>query len=85
MPWNLVLVRSAEKQLRKIQSKDQQRIIAALEQMRADPFSGDVAYLKNQGATLRRRVGDWRLFFDLYPDERLIAIVAIKRRTSTTY
>jgi len=33
----------------------------------------------------RRRVGDWRIFFDVYPEQRLVDIVDIHRRTTTTY
>ena len=32
-----------------------------------------------------RRVGDWRILFDLYPDRRLVDILDIRRRTTTTY
>jgi len=67
MSWSLVLVGSAEKQLRKAPSRDRERIVAALLAMREDPFSGDIAYLKGEEAALRRRVGDWRIFFDVYP------------------
>jgi mRNA-degrading endonuclease RelE of RelBE toxin-antitoxin system len=85
MTWNVVLVGFAEKQLRKIRGRDQQRILAALAHMQDDPFRGDIAYLKGQGGTLRRRVGHWRIFFDVYPMEHRVVILAIVRRTSTTY
>jgi mRNA-degrading endonuclease RelE of RelBE toxin-antitoxin system len=85
MTWNVVLVGSAEKQLRKIAGRDQERILAALAQMWEDPFRGDIAYLKGQGGGLRRRVGKWRILFDVYPKEHRVVILAIVRRTSTTY
>ena len=52
--------------------------------MRHDPFQGDVKRLHGQ-PTFRRRVGSWRLFFDLYPERFLVDVVAIERRTTTTY
>ncbi len=53
--------------------------------MRDDPFSGDIAHLKGeQPSAMRRRVGDWWIFFDVYPDRKLVVIVGIRRRTSTT-
>ena len=64
---------------------DQARVKAALLAMRDDPFSGDVKRLKSQPAAWRRRVGVYRVFFDLYADQSLIVVVAIVRRTSTTY
>jgi len=53
--------------------------------MASDPFGGDVRPLQNQPTAFRRRVGDWRIFFDAYPDRRLVEIVHVVRRTSTTY
>jgi len=53
--------------------------------MRDDPLSGDIARLKNQPAAWRRRVGVWRIFFDLDPHLRVVDVVDIRRRTSTTY
>jgi mRNA-degrading endonuclease RelE of RelBE toxin-antitoxin system len=85
MPWDLHVVRSAEKELNRIPTADRERILAALQTMRDDPFSGDIARLKNQPTAGRRRVGDWRIFFDLYPDRQLIVVATIRRRTSTTY
>ena len=48
-------------------------------------MTGDVLQLTGERAAFRRRVGHWRLFFDLDSDHRLVDVVAIERRTSTTY
>ncbi|MGH7150591.1 MAG: type II toxin-antitoxin system RelE family toxin [Planctomycetota bacterium] len=53
--------------------------------MEVDPLAGDVQPLKNQPAAFRRRVGDWRIFFDLDLEHRVVAVPYIERRTSTTY
>ena len=53
--------------------------------MEDDPFRGDVIRLRHQPAALRRRVGDWRIFFDVDPDQRLVEVRDIQRRTTTTY
>ena len=53
--------------------------------MASDPFTGDIERLKDERAAFRRRVGDWRIFFDVYPDRRLVEVVDIRRRTTTTY
>ena len=57
----------------------------ALRSMEIDPFAGDVERLRNQPSAFRRRVGDWRIFFDVEPDKRLVEVTAIERRTTTTY
>jgi len=65
-------------------NRDQARVRAAIDEMETNPFSGDVKYLQGQGR-LRRRVGNWRVFFRLEPAVDTLYIVAIERRTSTTY
>jgi mRNA-degrading endonuclease RelE of RelBE toxin-antitoxin system len=53
--------------------------------MGADPFRGDVKYLEGRQDTLRRRVGNWRIFFRLEQEQKHLLVSAIERRTSTTY
>lgn len=66
MKWELVVTKSAGKNLRRLPPKDRERVKAALVAMGENPFSGDVVRLKGQEDTAwRRRVGDWRIFYDL--------------------
>ena len=66
--------------------KDKTRINRTLNEMKGDPFSGDVAPLKGQYQGLfRRRVGAWRIIFSVKPDQQLILVGDIKRRTTSTY
>ncbi len=51
--------------------------------MEAHPYSGDVVKLKGLAVTFRRRVGSYRIFFDV--DGQRVNVLAIERRTSTTY
>jgi mRNA-degrading endonuclease RelE of RelBE toxin-antitoxin system len=53
--------------------------------MRVDPFTGDVVHLTNADAAFRRRVGDYRILFDVFRGRRHVDVVAILRRTTTTY
>jgi mRNA-degrading endonuclease RelE of RelBE toxin-antitoxin system len=53
--------------------------------MQDDPFQGDLKRLKEMSTAWRRRVGNYRIIYDLYFEERRIVISAILRRTSTTY
>jgi mRNA-degrading endonuclease RelE of RelBE toxin-antitoxin system len=49
------------------------------------PFSGHVEKMRGFESKYRRRVGDWRIVFDVYSVERLVRVTAIERRTTTTY
>jgi mRNA interferase RelE/StbE len=83
MNWTLIVTRPARKSLAKLPDKDERRIVQALDAMAADPFSGDIKRLQPTG--WRRRVGDYRIFYDLHLDKKHVVITAIERRTSTTY
>jgi mRNA-degrading endonuclease RelE of RelBE toxin-antitoxin system len=82
--WRVVLAGPAQKSLKRAPSRDQDRIRAAILEMEANPFLGDIKFLKGD-PRLRRRVGNWRIFFRIERADNSIYISAIERRTSTTY
>jgi mRNA-degrading endonuclease RelE of RelBE toxin-antitoxin system len=85
MPWDLLITRPAERDLRAPSSDDLRRINTAFETMRTDPYGGDVKFLAGTAGALRRRVGVWRILFEVHQRERRVVILGVKRRTSTTY
>jgi mRNA-degrading endonuclease RelE of RelBE toxin-antitoxin system len=84
MKWDVVVESSAARRLQRFPRKDQERIAAALIEMENDPFSGDLVKLKGS-AGFRRRVGAYRILFDVYTSTRRVDVTDIARRTSTTY
>ena len=85
MSWRLELAGPAQKDFRKPPPKDQGRVKQALLAMQEDPFRGDVKRLKGAATAWRRRVGSYRIIYDLHFESRLIVVAGILRRTSTTY
>ena len=83
MNWTLLVTKPARRAHEKLPSQEQARIERVLALMEHDPFQGDIKRLEPSG--WRRRVGDYRIFYDLYMKERRIVVTAILRRTSTTY
>ncbi len=83
--WTLRIARRAEKKLDRLPVKDERLISQALDAMAAYPFNGDIIHLHNERSEWRRRVGNYRIFFDVYPDSLIIDVVEIQRRTSKTY
>ena len=53
--------------------------------MAVDPTAGDVLPLKGERSGYRRRVGHWRIFFDLEHHILVVSVIDIERRTTTTY
>jgi mRNA-degrading endonuclease RelE of RelBE toxin-antitoxin system len=84
MEWTVVLAGPARKSLKRIPAGDKTRILAALAEMEQNPFQGDVRKLLGLPG-FRRRVGNWRILFEVLLEQRHVAIAAIERRTSTTY
>jgi mRNA interferase RelE/StbE len=85
MAWNLLLAGPAQKDFQKLPPKDQARVRGALLSMQEDPFRGDIKRLKGHPSAWRRRVGNYRIVYDLYPEQQLVVVAGILRRTSTTY
>ena len=84
MEWTVVLAGPAQKSLKRVAARDQSRIQAALREMQRNPFQGDIRKLQGLSG-FRRRVGNWRVFFEIAPEQRHLVVTAIERRTSTTY
>jgi len=85
MNWHLQIARRAGKALEKLPAEDRRSIRSALEAMRSDPFGGDIKRLRNERSAWRRRVGSYRIFFDVHPEALTVNVVEIARRTSATY
>jgi mRNA interferase RelE/StbE len=85
MTWNLLIAGPAQKELQRLPQNDLERVKRALLAMRADPFYGDIKRLHGAPIVWRRRVGNYRIIYDLYFDRQVIIIKAILRRTSKTY
>jgi mRNA-degrading endonuclease RelE of RelBE toxin-antitoxin system len=85
MTWGLVITKPAARTLRDIPRDDAHTIDAVFEEMRSDPYSGDIKFLKGTERVLRRRVGAWRILFDVDSEKRIVIILGIVGRSSHTY
>jgi mRNA interferase RelE/StbE len=81
--WTVRLTKRAARELRSIPNKDIQRVENALVALRDNPLSGDIRMLRGTGGVLRKRVGSWRVFFEI--EEETVFVLRIVRRTTTTY
>jgi mRNA interferase RelE/StbE len=83
--WELLVTKSAQRELDRLPVKDREHILAALLEMRNDPFTGDIARLKGTRFGWRRRVGNYRILYELHVQVHQIVVSGIRRRTPTTY
>jgi mRNA-degrading endonuclease RelE of RelBE toxin-antitoxin system len=83
--WRVTFANRARKTLRRVPERDRARLVGVLERMAESPLVGDVVAIARQRATYRRRVGSWRILFEMGFFDLTLRILSIERRTSTTY
>ncbi|MBI3046528.1 MAG: type II toxin-antitoxin system RelE/ParE family toxin [Candidatus Harrisonbacteria bacterium] len=83
--WVLQVDSAVYKFFKKIPRHDAESILFAIESLSDDPFYGDVQKMKGEKHTWRRRIGSYRIFYELIPTEKVIYVVSAERRTSKTY
>lgn len=85
MKWELIVANPARRAIRDMPRADVEQVLDALEEMRDDPYTGDIKFLKGTDRALRRRVGVWRILFEVLTERRVVIIQDVERRTSNTY
>lgn len=87
MIWDVRLAKAAAKQLEKLPPDYRTLLLKKLNEMRADPFQGDVQLLKGKQhkGRYRKRVGRYRIIFTPDHDNRVVGVSAILLRDEKTY
>ncbi len=83
--WALKIRGDVHKQLSKLPNPDQSRLIEVIETLPDNPYAGDIEKLRGLENAWRRRVGAFRIFYQLKVAERILYVYRVKRRTSSTY
>jgi len=85
MNWDLIIDATVRKQLKRIPRHEAMRIADAIKEMSVNPYAGDVEKMESEQGVWRRRVGSYRIFYEIITEKKLVYIFNIKRRTSKTY
>jgi len=85
MFWKVLVDESALKKLHRFQKGDYKRLVRAISELSVNPYFGDVKKMKGESNVWRRRVGSYRIFYELYTKRKVVYVYDVKRRTSTTY
>jgi len=85
MTWTLIIANRARRTKRDMPREDAEDIDAAYMEMRKDPYSGDIKFLGGTDRSIRRRVGDWRILFEVFKERRIVLVHDVERRASNTY
>ena len=85
MLWVIKVDELVYKQLSRFPDHDGKRILSVIKSFSENPFAGDIVKIKGERDIWRRRAGNYRVFFEVYPDSRFISVFNVERRTSKTY
>lgn len=85
MSWKLFLRKKAKKDFLRFPKKDQEYLKNTFHEIASNPFSGDIKKMKDEENAWRRRVGAYRIFYEVRDDENVVYVYRMKRRTSRTY
>jgi len=83
MSWTLSTASRIDKALAKLPGKDYRSIRVGMDELAQDPYHGDLQKLG--GIAWRKRIGNYRIKFELHVNERVIHIYHIERRVTNTY
>lgn len=83
--WVLQIDPVVLKALKKFPQKDTKRILTVIDSLIINPFTGDIQKMKGEKNVWRRRIGSYRLFYEVIQEEKVIHIYHVERRTTTTY
>lgn len=83
--WQLYVDPGVLKSLARFPARNCERIGEAIRLLSMDPYVGDIEKMKGEKNTWRRRVGSYRIFFDIAARRRLVHVYKVERRTTTTY
>lgn len=83
--WHLEIDPSVYKTLARIPRKDSVRISVAIEQLVLNPYAGDTRKLGGEDIVWRRRIGSYRIFYELHVETHRVSVFELTRRGSKTY
>lgn len=85
MNWQVLIHHKAVKQLKRFPKKDISRIELALHQLKTNLFAGDIEKMKGEENVWRKRVGSYRISYELFVNKQIVFVFRVERRTTTTY
>lgn len=83
--WVLQVDPVVYKALEKFPRSDNERVYLAIKNLIFNPFAGDIQKMKGEQNSWRRRVGSYRIFYEIIFSERVVYVFKAERRKSNTY
>ena len=81
MSWELIVDNIVRKRVKRIPKHDAKKLVCVMEELAVDPYGGDIEKMEGEENSWRRRVGNYRIFYEIHKSNRTIYIFNLKRRT----
>lgn len=81
--WRVAVPRSVQRSVDRFPLADAERIADVIAELARDPFAGDIRRLT--AVQYRRRVGAYRIIYEVDVEHHTVDVKRAERRTSTTY
>ncbi len=78
--YTVETTKCARKYLDALDAITRNRLVEAIREMSSDPFSGDVKKLSGHHLLYRKRVGNFRILFEVYERRLFVVIVDVASR-----
>ena len=85
MNWELRIDRVVKKQLQRIPKKESQRLFMVIQELVVNPYAGDIEKMEGMDDLWRRRVGSYRIKYEVNVAKKIIHVISAERRASNTY
>ena len=83
--WVLQIDPAVSKTLEKMPRTDAGRVFFAIQSLSSNPFYGDIQKMKGEKNVWRKRVGSYRIFYEIVFNSKIVYVFHAERRTSKTY
>ena len=78
--YRVTICRSARKELEQLDSILLERIFPKIEALAENPYPPGCLKIQGQKNLWRIRVGDYRVIYSVYDEEKLVDIIAVRHR-----
>ncbi|MBW4650259.1 MAG: type II toxin-antitoxin system RelE/ParE family toxin [Kastovskya adunca ATA6-11-RM4] len=80
MVYQVEIAPAAQRQIRKLTTDVQQKIIQRLEALAVDPYPAGVVKMRGEQSLYRVRLGDYRIIYEIQDEELLILVLKVGHR-----
>ena len=83
--WLLQVDPQVHKDIKRFPKKDVNRMLEVIEILPINPYAGDIQKMTGEDDVWRRRVGEYRVFFEIITKAKILHVFRVERRTSKIY